>query len=84
MKIRTGFVSNSSSASFCVPKVLLTVAEQQLLLSYNTNNEEFHDQWDIYEDNDNIVGHTTMDNGELSEWLEKNGFNKTRVKIERW
>ncbi len=36
MKIRTGFVSNSSSASFCIPSICLTDEQKELLISLDS------------------------------------------------
>ncbi|MHA1468970.1 MAG: hypothetical protein ACTSSP_00260 [Candidatus Asgardarchaeia archaeon] len=40
MKIRTGFVSNSSSASFAIPSILLTDEQKEMLLSIDDMKEE--------------------------------------------
>lgn len=39
MKIRAGFVSNSSSTSFCVPSFLLTDEQKEMLLSIDDQKE---------------------------------------------
>ena len=80
MKIRTGFVSNSSSASFMVPKSRMSIAEGVLLLGFPSAVKN-NDGWNIYEDGDCIRGSTSMDNDRLDEYLTKNGF---KAKIEWW
>ena len=79
MKKRTGFVSNSSSASFVVSKSDLTYAEAQLLLGWENNDSEY---WSICEDGDCIRGWTSMDNNDLWEYLERVKFPVDKIKFE--
>lgn len=76
MKLRTGFVSNSSSASFVVKKENLCDDHIFKLLEFEG------DWWEITQTDEEISGYTVMDNGALEEYLEQNGINQTRVKIE--
>ncbi len=39
MKIRTGFVSNSSSSSFCIPSCFLTDEQKEMILSLDSEKE---------------------------------------------
>ena len=64
MKIRTGFVSNSSSASFIIAKEALTKEQIQSLLEYS-DSEENTDGWTISEEKYFIKGCTIMDNEEI-------------------
>jgi hypothetical protein len=79
MKIRTGFVSNSSSSSFVAAVSALTKDELAMLLAYQDSPENT-DGWMIRLDEEAqlVRGWATMDNDALSEWCEKNGFNKVR------
>ena len=81
MKIRTGFVSNSSSASFVVPKSALTYLQGQQLLAYNTADENT-DGWTVREDGDRLVGWTSMDNGDMEVYMRKIGIIKDPVQWE--
>lgn len=74
MKMRAGFVSNSSSASFIVMKKDLSEMEINILLNYNISEENI-DGWTITEEVDRITGYTPMDNDALDEYLERAGFN---------
>ena len=67
MKIRAGFVSNSSSASFIVPKEVLTAEQQNSLLWYGVDDDSLHneDGWSIWEDGSFIKGWTVIDNGAI-------------------
>lgn len=77
MKIRSGFVSNSSSSSFVVNLDKLSKKERRVLLQFNEITGEhprgWSDHWTITVDEDQgvIRGWTVMDNGDLDEYLEE-------------
>lgn len=83
MKIRTSFVSNSSSSSFIANIDRLTKKEIKKLLDYEKSDENT-DGWQINIDKERglIVGSTLMDNGAFSAWALENGFIK--LKFESW
>jgi hypothetical protein len=70
MKIRTGFVSNSSSSSFAIIKKELTEEQKKELLEYS-KSEENEDGWNITEEEFFIRGYTIMDNNSISELFKK-------------
>ena len=80
MKIRSGFVSNSSSSSFIIP--LYKISEEQKNMIYNhieigkkideklqeegkELRYEWYEEWKIYEDEFSICCSTSMDNFDL-------------------
>lgn len=76
MKIRNGFVSNSSSSSFVVALSVLSEDEKQKILDYvpfsnDESVDEHRDHWSIRVDKKRgvLCGFTTMDNGDLSKYL---------------
>jgi hypothetical protein len=83
MKIRIGFVSNSSSASFVVSLDKITEKDMGILMSYPQEisaaevNRAWPDSWSITVDTQRgvIRGYTTMDNGDLSEFLNRRGVD---------
>jgi len=81
MKIRHGFVSNSSSASFTVNMDKLSVRDTAVLMDYPhvaaQEGSPFTDYWDIDKDiaRGLIIGSTNMDNCSLVDYLEKNGVD---------
>ena len=77
MKIRQGFVSNSSSSSFVIVLNKITNNEIDLLKKY-MNSKQNKDGWiiTINDDSGLIEGSTSMCNGSFPEWAEKNGFNR--------
>ena len=88
MKTRTGFVSNSSSASFCVNLDVITARHALKLMEYSKLPEEYFkrsykDHWDITVDFKKgfIRGWTSMDNGDLDKYLKK---EKVDVSLFSW
>jgi len=74
MKIRLGFVSNSSSSSFILDKHMLTDEQIDKILALNgkeIKEGKGSECWTIYDDNDQITGFTTMDNGYLHAIIRK-------------
>lgn len=83
MKPRKGFESNNSSASFIVAKSNITKEEKDALMAYNIS-EDNTDGWTIWETNDSIHGSTNMDNDLLDEYLEKIGFDFSKMKWQNY
>lgn len=71
MKIRKGFVSNSSSSSFVIATAVLSEKQIAKLLAYNKSGR--YDGWSLYRDSNAglITGYTTMDNGDLKQYIEE-------------
>ena len=80
MKIRTSFVSNSSSASFILDKRYISYEDIKKIQDYcYTLNEKRNwigskcsDTWTITEDENFLKGFTSMDNGYLFSWIREN------------
>ena len=70
MKMRNGFVSNSSSASFIIAKTALSELQIKALLEYSDSIEDNWDGWIIREEEYFIKGRTTMDNGSISDFID--------------
>jgi hypothetical protein len=72
MKIRVGFVSNSSSSSFCIYKKLMTNKQidefREIIKSANRNDEETS----LGEDGNYFIGELSIHNDEIPKFLEKN------------
>lgn len=82
MKIRSGFVSNSSSASFVILKSNLTERQLKQIRSAPAYAKrlgmdfiEEYENWRVQEDENVILGTTTMDNFCFAEFLTKIGVN---------
>lgn len=81
MKIRHGFVSNSSSASFTVNVDKLSARDALILMEYPhvaaQEGSPWTDYWDINRDDARglIIGNTNMDNSDLSDYLTAKGVD---------
>jgi hypothetical protein len=89
MKIRTGFVSNSSSSSFTINKRYISAYQMDQIINHidSAKKEDedryyFYDEWIIEETDEELRGHTSMDNFDMKHFLE----NVVGVKNEyiRW
>jgi hypothetical protein len=77
MKVRIGFVSNSSSSSFVINKQYLSPEQIQIIKKHRDRKER--DAWEIYEDNIYIRGQTSMDYFDMYYYLETNGIDMSHV-----
>ena len=73
MKIRTGFVSNSSSSSFVVRKEHLK--PDDIIAIYEHEKVAEKDAWSITETSDEIHGFTVIDNFSIIQYLREKGVN---------
>ncbi len=94
MKYRTAFVSNSSSASFCIPKHLLTEAQIQSIVNHATS-EYFktgesggdyacnpYDAWRVEITPNCVKGYTSMDNFDMPKYLASLGIDPCNVHVD--
>lgn len=88
MKLRTGFVSNSSASSFVIDKKYLSAHQVYQICNYNHFGEQLglecadDDFWRIREDDKRIYGDTIMDNFDFYEFLEKIGVQEEHIQKE--
>ena len=90
MKIRQGFVSNSSSSSFVVAKAALTEEQIELIKNHwdiaaedptldHIGTRNSFDAWEIKEGRFLIKGFTSMDNFDMEEYLKVIGVDLDEV-----
>lgn len=89
MKLRIGFVTNSSSSSFTIAKSDLTDEQIEKIKNYfeaakKVGMNDFDDLWDIDETNFNINGFTCMNNGDMLKFLRLIGVDGEDVEWEDW
>lgn len=92
MKIRSGFVANSSSSSFIINKEHLTPEQIDAIWDHIKYSQEhnlecyggdsYRNEWDIVENDGIIGGDTTMDNFDMFHFLELIGIDMNKVETE--
>jgi|688.fasta_scaffold37874_8 hypothetical protein len=81
MKIRIGFVSNSSSSSFVIP--LIKITAKQLVDIVNHSDHTNDNPWTITVTTHTVEGYTSMDNFDMREFLVNIGVEEDIVNWER-
>lgn len=84
MKVRIGFITNSSSSSFLIMKKYLSEKQLQAIRMHSELGERLHlqwagDSWSIHENQDFITGETYMDNFDISELFGIIGIPANKV-----
>lgn len=87
MKIRNGFVSNSSSASFVIKLDKLTEQQIEMIKEHDFwgkiyGIEYSDDRWTITVGSDEISGHTVMTNFSMIQFLDKIGVPRQFINYE--
>jgi len=95
VKIRNGFVSNSSSSSFMVPKVSITGEQYEQILNHIEEGKRlgmddkfdnweisYRDEWRFIETENVLKGYTSMDNFNMQDFMQLIGVDKIEAHFE--
>jgi hypothetical protein len=92
MKTRHGFVSNSSSSSFAVPRTAVSDKQLHKIKNYRHFGKKLgipfaespvsgFDDWEITESKHSVKGSTQMNNFDMRDFLEKIGIDPQEISI---
>ena len=86
MKVRNGFVSNSSSSSFVLNKNDISAMQAELIRNHGEEGEKYGiqyctDTWSIHEDGELMEGYTSMDNFDMESFMKRIGVDMSKVKF---
>ena len=90
MKIRVGFVSNSSSASFSIPMEHLSAIQVEAIKQHSKLGKLFgmdsagYDEWDVSIEKNGIFLDTSMDNFDMHGFLEFIGVKEFEQDSGHW
>ena len=79
MKIRSGFISNSSSSSFIInycDTTSITMEQLRKILNYPSH---IYLKWNFDDKNGAIIGTTTGDDGQMKQYLEDIGVDEALI-----
>jgi hypothetical protein len=82
MKIKSDFVTNSSSASFVIGKYYVSGYQRDLIFNHEEIAED--QAWEISENHDTISGYTNMDNFDMYAYLESIGIPMEYLKESKY
>jgi hypothetical protein len=79
MKIRNGFVSNSSSSSFVIQKTKLTSEQIAKIKNHREYISALCDEWRIRDFSGILFGATNMDNFDMESFLDLIGVSNSDI-----
>jgi len=86
MKIKQGFISNSSSSSFIISKYDISAAQLVMIFDHarlgkvlRVGDCSDEDAWYIHDDDYHVMGSTFMDNFNMFEFLSKIGVPEDKI-----